>query len=314
MEDLSRRRRRFQTTDLCRLLRQSETPLRVRQDREFARRIRSLAVSSTWRIVVRQTPISAPSIQSTQIPASKRIEPQTSSEDSALRLEQAHPVLPAESKSTARGTSAGQAQGQLERVSAPPITPAAAPFREPVQHGSQRPMYIRPPRSRRSRGQNGPKRNGRPTPQSSCLPPWSNGKWESGRMLTHANVNKRCLRTQESSPRTPSGSMRTRLAPERRIPNAGPSPPRYRPARRGGISAASPKPGADTSFVRRLEQFNSAAPQARSRATETTIHITIGRVEVRAVPAESTVRKTRDASPVMSLHEYLQSKSKRGGV
>lgn len=46
-------------------------------------------------------------------------------------------------------------------------------------------------------------------------------------------------------------------------------------------------------------------------AAEPTIHVTIGRVEVRAVtPAAPSGRKARDASPVMSLDEYLRTRAR----
>ncbi len=47
------------------------------------------------------------------------------------------------------------------------------------------------------------------------------------------------------------------------------------------------------------------------RAIEPTIHVTIGRIDVRAVaPAAPTHRKERDASPVMSLDEYLRTRAR----
>ena len=57
----------------------------------------------------------------------------------------------------------------------------------------------------------------------------------------------------------------------------------------------------------------AAAPFSirRAPAAEPTIHVTIGRVEVRAVtPPAPSSRKGRDASPVMSLDEYLRTRAR----
>ncbi len=52
----------------------------------------------------------------------------------------------------------------------------------------------------------------------------------------------------------------------------------------------------------------------RSRNNEPSIHVSIGRIEVRAVAAEAEVKRTeRLASPVTSLNEYLQQQAKRRG-
>ncbi len=52
----------------------------------------------------------------------------------------------------------------------------------------------------------------------------------------------------------------------------------------------------------------------RSRNNEPSIHVSIGRIEVRAVSAEAQVKRTeRLASPVTSLNEYLQQQAKRRG-
>jgi hypothetical protein len=49
-------------------------------------------------------------------------------------------------------------------------------------------------------------------------------------------------------------------------------------------------------------------------ASEPTVHVTIGRIDVRAVSAAAPVAgKERDRSPVMSLDEYLRTRTPRGG-
>jgi hypothetical protein len=67
-----------------------------------------------------------------------------------------------------------------------------------------------------------------------------------------------------------------------------------------------------------LERVASAGrrPQARSvnslpvAAPEPEIHVSIGRIEVRAVNEPSSTRKAQQHSPVMGLDEYLRHKSK----
>lgn len=54
------------------------------------------------------------------------------------------------------------------------------------------------------------------------------------------------------------------------------------------------------------------APDARGHTPETTIHVTIGRIDVRATPQAPPTATGQRASPVMGLDEYL--KQKRGGV
>jgi hypothetical protein len=50
-----------------------------------------------------------------------------------------------------------------------------------------------------------------------------------------------------------------------------------------------------------------AAPHAAAQA-EPEIHVSIGRIEVRAVNETSPARKSKQESPVMGLDEYLRSK------
>jgi hypothetical protein len=65
----------------------------------------------------------------------------------------------------------------------------------------------------------------------------------------------------------------------------------------------------------RMRQFEFARhipPVPQPRASEPSIQVTIGRIEVRAASAENAPTKPRAASPVMSLGDYLQ-RAKRGG-
>lgn len=55
-----------------------------------------------------------------------------------------------------------------------------------------------------------------------------------------------------------------------------------------------------------------AAAALRARSEESVIHVTIGRIEVRAVSTQTAMPKEKAASPVMSLNDYLRQRSKRG--
>jgi len=55
------------------------------------------------------------------------------------------------------------------------------------------------------------------------------------------------------------------------------------------------------------------AAVSRHASQERNVHVTIGRIEVRATAAEKTPVRERSASPVMGLDEYLRRQSRRGG-
>lgn len=64
----------------------------------------------------------------------------------------------------------------------------------------------------------------------------------------------------------------------------------------------------------RAKQQASLKPEGRQPEAEPSIHVTIGRVEVRAELANhATARAERKPSPVMGLEEYLRRRAKRGG-
>jgi hypothetical protein len=67
-------------------------------------------------------------------------------------------------------------------------------------------------------------------------------------------------------------------------------------------AVAAPAKGRPVSSV---AETNSAA--------ENSIHVTIGRIEVRAIAENKLERPARSASPVMGLEEYLQRHAQRGG-
>jgi hypothetical protein len=76
------------------------------------------------------------------------------------------------------------------------------------------------------------------------------------------------------------------------------------------IVAQPPLPAIQPRVVRAAPQ-RSPLP-APARAQETTVHVSIGRIEVRATPHAAEPRRDAAASPVMSLGEYLSSRSGRG--
>jgi hypothetical protein len=62
----------------------------------------------------------------------------------------------------------------------------------------------------------------------------------------------------------------------------------------------------------RRPRFEAPHGEERAPSSEPTVHVTIGRIEVRAVADQVPRRKERPASPVMSLDEYLASRSGKG--
>lgn len=60
------------------------------------------------------------------------------------------------------------------------------------------------------------------------------------------------------------------------------------------------------------EKAGSAWP-ALAAEPEPSVHVTIGRIEVRATSESKQVGRPRTASPVMSLEEYLHRRTQRGG-
>jgi hypothetical protein len=58
----------------------------------------------------------------------------------------------------------------------------------------------------------------------------------------------------------------------------------------------------------RQELREQAKPAARQEAGESTIHVSIGRIDIRAEAEASPRRKSAETSPVMSLDEYLRSR------
>ena len=64
----------------------------------------------------------------------------------------------------------------------------------------------------------------------------------------------------------------------------------------------------------RIESPRPAAAPSPAKSPETVIHVTIGRIEVRATPETPPARKAHAAAPVTGLDEYLRSHAKRGNA
>jgi hypothetical protein len=61
----------------------------------------------------------------------------------------------------------------------------------------------------------------------------------------------------------------------------------------------------------RSEQVNEGIPPSRSSELAPSVHVTIGRIEVRAVQEQQPAPRQRGGSPVMSLDEYLRRRQRR---
>jgi hypothetical protein len=81
-----------------------------------------------------------------------------------------------------------------------------------------------------------------------------------------------------------------------------------RPAKRNPIEP----PPVEQRRISRVDLSRHVAPSPRPAPLEPAIQVTIGRVEVRALPAQGSPAKERPSSPVMGLNDYLRSK--RGGA
>ena len=118
------------------------------------------------------------------------------------------------------------------------------------------------------------------------------------------------------SPARLTGALAAQLAtlqsapPQQAIPD-GPPPEQaasvLRPALRSAPQEASeaPRPAA----VRTSSARAGAGPDNAPAPVQQTIHVTIGRIEVRATPPPSAPARKQNAAPVMSLDEYLKTRS-----
>lgn len=119
------------------------------------------------------------------------------------------------------------------------------------------------------------------------------------------------IENERSAPRPPATSMVAEL-PARELPNLR-SGQDVIPLSTNVVNRKSTAgPPLTPSVVRARKQSNRKFEDSRPEA-EPVIHVTIGRVEVRAeVSGHSPSRPDRTASPVMSLDEYLRRRAKRG--
>jgi hypothetical protein len=65
-------------------------------------------------------------------------------------------------------------------------------------------------------------------------------------------------------------------------------------------------------YARMREKAGRASPVPATEL-EPSVHVTIGRIEVRATSESKQASRSRAASPVMSLEEYLRRRTQRGG-
>ncbi len=112
----------------------------------------------------------------------------------------------------------------------------------------------------------------------------------------------------------PTGQVTIGRNSERAVGRAG-------HAARGERAAAPPSPSPVTSAVpirshamRSLIEAVRPASRQSATAPEPTVHVTIGRVEVRAIPPQGPAQgRERSVPAVMSLDEYLRRRSGEGG-
>lgn len=84
------------------------------------------------------------------------------------------------------------------------------------------------------------------------------------------------------------------------------------PARESSRNVAKPPAVLPRITPRRETDARQSVGQDKLRQSESTIHVTIGRIEVRAVQPPPAAAKSRQSQPVMNLDEYLRQRSQGG--
>lgn len=89
--------------------------------------------------------------------------------------------------------------------------------------------------------------------------------------------------------------------------------PAVRPAKdlHGGASRDKPSTLVQAILAPRLPQHVPVAPPLITKTPEPVVHVTIGRVEIRAVPAPVAPKRSAPAKPTLSLSDYLNRR--KGG-
>jgi hypothetical protein len=113
-------------------------------------------------------------------------------------------------------------------------------------------------------------------------------------------VNK----TEASSEVAPSKPLQSHVSP---VASTGVAPVQANPLREPALSEP---PAPVPPMIPRVPQ--AATRQMTPAPAEPVIHVTIGRIEVRALPQENSAKQRRASSTVMSLDEYLGSRKKAG--
>jgi hypothetical protein len=93
----------------------------------------------------------------------------------------------------------------------------------------------------------------------------------------------------------------------------GPEAPALRPSEIADQPLPVPRPPAPPLLLppRRRPRFEAARREQPAASSVPAVHVTIGRIEVRAVTDPAPTRRERAESPVMSLADYLKSRAGR---
>jgi hypothetical protein len=128
--------------------------------------------------------------------------------------------------------------------------------------------------------------------------------WESHRQVKVERIIAPSIR-----PVTPIKETKATPSDDESQPTSKPADPRPEPPLAQDRLAPI---GATPEIVPYLEPVAPARTQALAPEAGPTIHVTIGRVEVRATPAPAARKRTRSRPPVMSLDDYLRQRSGGG--
>jgi hypothetical protein len=121
---------------------------------------------------------------------------------------------------------------------------------------------------------------------------------------------------QRMSPSEDREPMTSRREPsEEKEPSVQPAASREEPP--PPVAAQPVRPAStivEPRVTPRIEHPRPAAAPSPAKSPETVIHVTIGRIEVRAIAETPPARKAHAAAPVTGLDEYLRSRAKRGNA
>lgn len=215
----------------------------------------------------------------------------------------------------------GQPRRSQQEQAAGPATTDLPPDATGARH------VPRPPVGRRSTIDQSPPR----TPS----PPAMAGQTQTAPSPLPAPVSPSVLRpaiTRPSAPAAEAFDTETYVAPRPSVGSPMTAPPvravaaadgETEPARSNRVVPAATDPAGLPSRrpiawsviaqpqVAKAPPAAASVPPSPAAQAETTIQVTIGRIEVRAMPAPATPRSRVSAPPVMSLDEYLRQRDRR---